>query len=372
MDQKHAVVTNDMLEKVRSRIGKVWTPSEPFFNTQATRDTIRHFCNGIGDVNPLYRKEEYARKSRYGHLIAPPCFLYSVYWPTGNAGSLAGVHGWHSGNDWTWYRPILVGDEISYSVSLLSIEEKPSKMAGRSFITTDETTFKNQKGEVVAKAKGWAVRAERGASGEKKKYWNRPKAEYTPEKIQKIYADYDNEVIRGAAPRYWEDVKAGDELTPVVKGPLSLRDIIAWTMGGGSPYIKAHGIFLAYQKRHPAVGMLDTRTGQIDVPELVHMETTRAQEIGIPVAYDYGPQRLSWLGQLITNWMGDDGFLKKFRAELRGFNMIGDTTWCRGKVVKKYVENNEHLVECEVWAENQNGDITAPGSAIVVLPTKKS
>ncbi len=116
--------------------------------------------------------------------------------------------------------------------------------------------------------------------------------------------------------------------------------------------------------------MKDSKTGIIDVPELVHMEDTRAKEIGIPGAYDYGCQRISWLGNLVTNWMGDDGFLKKLRAELRRFNVIGDTTWLKGKVTNKYIEDDEHLVDIECWAENQRGEVTMPGTATVRLPSK--
>jgi hypothetical protein len=62
--------------------------------------------------------------------------------------------------------------------------------------------------------------------------------------------------------------------------------------------------------------------------------------------------------------------LKKFYMELRRFNVVGDTTWCKGKVTRKYVEKDEHLVEVEVRAENQRGEITAPGRAVVRLPSK--
>jgi hypothetical protein len=68
--------------------------------------------------------------------------------------------------------------------------------------------------------------------------------------------------------------------------------------------------------------------------------------------------------------MGDDGFLKKFYMELRRFNVVGDTTWCKGKVTRKYLDNGEPLVDVEVWAENQRGEITAPGRAVVRLPSK--
>jgi len=51
--------------------------------------------------------------------------------------------------------------------------------------------------------------------------------------------------------------------------------------------------------------------------------------------------------------------------------MVGDTTWCKGKVTSKYIENGEHLVECQLWAENQRGEITAPGQATVILPSRE-
>jgi len=107
-----------------------------------------------------------------------------------------------------------------------------------------------------------------------------------------------------------------------------------------------------------------------DVPELVHMEDTRAQEIGLPGAYDYGCQRISWLGNLLTNWMGDDGFLERLSGRLLRFNVVGDTTWCKGKVAKKYVDNNQHLVDIDCWAENQRGEKTSAGIATVRLPVK--
>ena len=113
------------------------------------------------------------------------------------------------------------------------------------------------------------------------------------------------------------------------------------------------------------------KTGLPDVPELVHMEDSKAQTIGLPGAYDYGCQRISWLGNLITNWMGDDGFLKRLRAELRGFNMVGDTTWLKGRVVKKYEKDGEFLVDIDCWGENQRGEVTMPGTATVKLPTKR-
>ena len=75
-EKVHAKVTARELARVKKRIGKTWQPSEPIphLNTQATRDTIRHFCEGIGDMNSLYRNPKYAKKTKYGKIIAPPLF----------------------------------------------------------------------------------------------------------------------------------------------------------------------------------------------------------------------------------------------------------------------------------------------------------
>ena len=54
-----------------------------------------------------------------------------------------------------------------------------------------------------------------------------------------------------------------------------------------------------------------------------------AIEVGMPGGYDVGPQRISWLGQLMTNWMGDDGFLRRLNVSVRRPNIFGDVSWCR-------------------------------------------
>ncbi len=213
-EKKHARVTEEELQRVKSRFGKTWTPKEPlaFMNTQATRDTIRKYCEGIGDMNPLYVNKEYAAKTRYKGLTAPPCFLYSVYWPCAQGITMRGVHSWHSGNEWEWYRPIREGDDITFQVTPTHMYDRPSTQAGRIWQAFDETIYKNQRGEIIGKAVGWTTLAERDEAGKKGKerHAGITGAKYTPEEIEKINQTYENEVIRGAEPRYWEDVKEGE------------------------------------------------------------------------------------------------------------------------------------------------------------------
>lgn len=370
--QRDTVITEEILARARSRIGGPFQVKIPQLNWGASRDTIVHFVDGIGDRNPLYRDKEYASHTKYGRLTAPPCFLYSIYWPNGRGGGLPGVHAWHSGNDWEWYLPVLEGDEFTVEVILEDVVEKKGRMStGRMFITYDNSYFRNQRGELVAKARGWAFMAERAGTKDMGKYANIKPATYTLEELDRINEGYDNEIIRGAIPRYWEDVHLGEELTPIVKGPLSMRDMILWCIGGGTLHMKAHGLYRDYVKQHPALDMTSAG-GEADNPELVHMQENMASEIGIPTAYDYGLQRMSWMGNLLTNWAGDDGFVKKMYGELRLFNLVGDTTWLKGKVTKKYIdEQGEPCVDIDCWGENQGGEISMPGHATVILPSKE-
>ncbi len=363
------LITEEALEKLRNRLGSYNRPSfygVGQFNEYASVDTIRHFVQGIGDVNPLWTNHEYARKTKYGEIIAPPTFLYSVYWCSGRTGGLPGVHGFHAGNDWAWHRPILLGDRVTVQEQFTGLDEKPSEFAGRTFIQSSLATYRNQRNEVIAECKGWMVRAERKAARDKGKY-KRERYRYTAEEMAAIEEAVLNEEVRGAAPRFWEDVQIGEQLKPIVKGPLSNGDIGAFVAGciGGL----AHGDALREFQRHPAWGYR-SKTGALEAIIRVHDAEDTATAAGLPLAYDYGCQRMCWLGQIPLNWIGDDGFLKRLHGKLIRFNYVGDTTWLKGKVTAKRVEGDDHLVDLDIWAENQLKETTAAGNATVALPSK--
>jgi hypothetical protein len=74
------------------------------------------------------------------------------------------------------------------------------------------------------------------------------------------------------------------------------------------------------------------------------------------------------LARVVLDWMGDEGFLKKFKMEMRKMHHPGDVMTLRGKVVRTWEENGEALAECEVWAENDREGIATPGRVVVALP----
>src|SRR3546814_2478409 len=84
-------------------------------------------------------------------------------------------------------------------------------------------------------------------------------------------------------------------------------------------------------------------------PEAVHWDTQLARSVGVPQAYDYGPERISWLATMLTNWIGDAGDLSELYSEMRRFNMIGDMTFGHAKVTGKTDAGPKGQVRLDVW-----------------------
>lgn len=76
------------------------------------------------------------------------------------------------------------------------------------------------------------------------------------------------------------------------------------------------------------------------------------------------------LVRVITDWMGDDGFLKMLRFEMRRQQRPGDTMVCKGRVIAKREKNDQGEIGLDVWAENEREGVTTPGTATVILPLR--
>ncbi len=364
-------ITDEALEELRKRIG-IKLRIGNIFNELASKDAVRHFADGIGDPNPLWRDEEYVKKTRYHSIVAPPSFLYSIF-PSWVAHGLPGVHGFHSGGDWSFYKPLLVNDRIRPECIFTGFEEKKSEFAGRMIMEYQEARYYNQKEKLIAKCNGWIVRTERRAAREKGKYHRiQLPHPWTEEGLKEIEEEILKEEIRGAKVRYFEYVKVGEELMPVIKGPFGLTDMIAYCVGAAPVQLLAHGISLRLYRRHPAWAFRDPNTYALEPIYGVHYNKAAANAAGLPYPYDVGVQRHCWLIHLLTNWIGDDGWIKRNYAEYRKFVYHSDVVWFKGKVTKKYIdEDGECCVDIETSAINQRGEDTMPGHSTVVLPSKE-
>ncbi|MCC6535299.1 MAG: MaoC family dehydratase N-terminal domain-containing protein [Burkholderiales bacterium] len=372
MERVHATASDAELARLRAKIGQKVTISEPPYLTEVTRDSIRHWAHATGDRNPLFIDDAYARASRHGTLIAPPCQLYAFSRISiGYRGGLPGVHSFFAGSHWRWHEAVRVGERIEPEVTFKDLVELPSRFAGRMFKQISLIRFLNGEGRELAQADSWGMRVERVAARDKGKYKQlEPAPPYTREQLEQVARLYAQEHCRGREPLYFEDVALGASVPSIVRGPYTATIAVAFEQAWGGLYIKAHGYWFDYLRRHPAAGIANPYNIP-EPPEAVHWDSALARSVGVPEAYDYGPERVAWVATMLTNWIGDDGFLSELYCEVRRFNLIGDLTYCRGTVVSKQARDDvSGSVKLEVECADQRGETTAGGWAVVVLPRR--
>ena len=142
-----------------------------------------------------------------------------------------------------------------------------------------------------------------------------------------------------AAQVYFEDVKEGDEIPKLVKN-CSTQQLVLWAAGSGDFY-------------------------------QIHYDKDFAQSTGLQGLIVHGALKHAFLGQLLHDWAGDGGRIKKFGCQYRGMDEPNQDIVCRGVVTKKYQEGESNIVELDVWTENPAGQKTTPGVATVTLPSRK-
>lgn len=132
-----------------------------------------------------------------------------------------------------------------------------------------------------------------------------------------------------------EDVHVGQEISPLVKRPTEIA------------------LF-----RFSAVTWNSHR---------IHYNREYASSEGYPNILVQGHMHGAYLTQMLLDWIGPAGSLQRLQWSNRHPAYPGDTLACRGRVTRVREDDGSSLVDCEIWTENQNGDVCAPGMATVVL-----
>ncbi|HWI39306.1 MAG TPA: MaoC family dehydratase N-terminal domain-containing protein, partial [Burkholderiales bacterium] len=248
---QHGRASEAELARLRSKIGQKVTINEAPFLTEVTRDSVRHWAHATGDRNPLYLDEAHAAKSRHGSLIAPPCQLYAYSRISiGYRGGLPGVHSFFAGSHWRWHEPIRIGQRIDPQVTFKDLIELPSRFAGRMFKQLSDIRYINGEGRELAQAESWGMRVERVAARDKGKYNKTELAKpYTREDLDRVAELYAHEKPRGADTLWFEDVKQGDAVPEIVRGPYTATTAVAFEQAWGGLFIKAHGYWFDYLRR---------------------------------------------------------------------------------------------------------------------------
>ncbi|MFC1993936.1 MaoC family dehydratase N-terminal domain-containing protein [Chloroflexota bacterium] len=315
-----------------------------FLPEEVNKWSILKYINALKDENPLWWDEEYAKKTRWGGIIAPPAFV-EVYSPINRAfreisgdypdGELRGATGnmklpfdklFVGGEEFEFFSPIRPGDAISCDGTLGDVYEKQGSSGGRLVFIQLDKEYHNQRDELVARTK-----------------WIEISAEASP--LQKETAPQvgAQEALVAATIKpqqiCFEDIEVNMLIPPMQK----LVDI---TM----------------------IAMWAVATGDVSYP---HFDHERMKNVyGLPGVIAHGPISGALLAQLITNWIVGGGVCKKHSVQYRGNVFPGTQLTFKGKVVNKYVEQGENFVECETWAENQEHRIVTLGKSLVTLPSR--
>ena len=137
---------------------------------------------------------------------------------------------------------------------------------------------------------------------------------------------------------YFEDVSEGSEIPTLRKDPTT-QQLVRYAGASGDYY-------------------------------QIHYDLGFAKANGLPDVILHGALKNAFLGHLMTDWIGEAGDLRKLSAQYRGMDVPGSPIYAKGVVTRKYVEAGDHLVECDIWLENADGEKTTPGRATVSLPSR--
>ncbi len=416
-------------------------------------------------LNPLYTNPEYAKKTRYKGLIAASITVQPGF---GFAYIPKGTDIWVSSDDpapgrgldheLTFYRPIYPGDTLNGVVTEQSITDitDPQGSKVRSFRCIGKGEVYNQKGELVVGAfysgiETFKIFRDRSmvkdydrpltiAVNKPEGYWDKLRDwhVYTDADWKYIKDLWSREEIRGARTLYWEDVKVGDEPTWTVDGPFldggrttehyAVREIL---MKNNADEIKdklykdAHGIY-----RLKDAGAIDAGGAppgmQAGAPPGGQTGAPPAGQPGAAGGMQPGGQAApasaastdpkvrssfqntigaQYATRVVTNWMGDDGWLYKFAWRLAfsldsGSNQFpeefdrpsylykvpslkkqgkfmlthgfdGDLAITKAYVCDKYIRDGRHYVDLVVWLETIDGQVWSECYAVVELPSKE-
>ena len=137
---------------------------------------------------------------------------------------------------------------------------------------------------------------------------------------------------------FFEDVAVGQELAPLRKHP-SRRQLVMWAGASGDFYE-------------------------------IHYDTEFARKNKLDDVVVHGRLKASFLGQLLTDWAGPDGWVKRFGCRFKGTDPANEDMLVCATVTGTRVEGSEHVVDLDIWTERPDGTKTTQGSATVVLPPR--
>lgn len=342
----------------------------------ATKETMKNYALAVDFWNPLWRDESYAENTRWGGIIALPLyqerfgaehFNLETRKESGFPQDIY-VDDINMGEDWEFHKPIYPGDSFKVwhrRPNVEDVTDEKEKGPRKFRLLVHDLDHINQRNELVSSFKMYMHCTFLAAPPRQTAF---AKYVYSKEELEYIDSIVDQEEIRGSDIRYWEDVNVGDETKPVILEQTTILDQAAFsvaTMGFFPPQ-------RTERKTRPWELMQDPETGIYHSRIEMHLSEEVARLRGFKYPINFRSMTRHLLARLLTNWMGDDGFIRKFSWRQFCFSNVGDTIIGTGKVTDKRMENGEHLVEISSNLTNLRGNITDASVAIVSLLSREN
>lgn len=365
-----------------------WPPTlENFYGAQNNEwintDLIRHYAEAIGDRNPMWRKEDYARKSFWGGMIAPATILDMLcnpspfYWEKDikdRPWKKFNSYGWAPwSKEYEWFNVMRPGDRIRVIQKFLGIREIPTNepKPTRLFEYSNRRWFINQREDVVATEDiiwHMTINKQGGIIPPKP----RPIRRLTDRERDAIYRGYNEERRRGSDPLFWEDIDVGEQSDPHIVGPISLYDQVAG-------YIAREGHVMAFAAAWDRIRLnfdfaaLDEEINAWKSGGEGHLSAGKGH------AATHGGGRAFAIHQqegvrfyAISNWMGDNAFLAKLTNVNQSVPLQGDVLNTTLKVIRKYIASEKYFIDLDVITTDIDGLVLINGTATIKLPSRSN
>ena len=139
---------------------------------------------------------------------------------------------------------------------------------------------------------------------------------------------------------FFEDVQEGQEIPTLIKHPTR-RQLVMWAGASGDFYE-------------------------------IHYDTAFARKNKLPDVVVHGRLKAAFLGEMLWDWMGPNGFLKRYNCRYKGTDPVDQDMHMKGTITAKHVEDDDSLVELDIWTEQPDGTKTTQGTATVALPNRSA
>jgi acyl dehydratase len=353
------------LAETQKLSGQKYAERQPWIST-VTKDAIRHFSSAICDDNPLWTDGSHATGHPAEPGRAPPGILIAARYPVLHGAPLdVPLISLLKSVEYSWERDIHEGEELQSSTEQGDVRDIVDPAGNRRIHIKAHTTYWNGRGQVLGRATGTVVRMLSQGRFEAVR-WSIYR--YSPDELERIIEDIHSEVRTGSRRLTENEFVVGTNLPGIVRGPLTIGDMVCWHSGIGPSYRPGP---LGYKDtlEAPQFRVRNPITGWPIKYMLQHEDVNLAHQRGMPAPFDNGVMRFAWVTPLVTNWMGNAGFLSRLYVNITLPVFYGDTCWYSGEVTARSREVGQWRVRIRLSGVNQHGVITTTGSAEVLLPS---